>query len=175
MVPPSTATGPPQVSPTPMALPALPPLLTSPIATAPPLAEAVATPPLPAEAISVQLSSSPQNLSWRRVWAAALVAPTSPVAAPIAPLSADDPWCHSSSRRCGRAVFLGSHRPLSEALGWVFPINASTPLLASHLFSWRDRVTNSINQLPDQSHTACQANSPNVLTTRRGDTKHVPF
>src|SRR5688572_7410173 len=36
-----------------MALPALPPLLTSPIATAPPLAEAVATPPLPAEAVSV--------------------------------------------------------------------------------------------------------------------------
>jgi hypothetical protein len=52
MVPPSTATGPPQVSPTPMALPALPPLLTSPIATAPPLADAVATPPLPALAIS---------------------------------------------------------------------------------------------------------------------------
>ncbi len=41
-LPPSTATGPPQVSPTPMALPALPPLLTSPIATAPPLA--LATP-----------------------------------------------------------------------------------------------------------------------------------
>src|SRR5215216_2404111 len=57
MVPPSTATGPPQVSPTPMALPALPPLLTSPIDTAPPLAEAVATPPLPAEAISVNCIS----------------------------------------------------------------------------------------------------------------------
>src|SRR5918993_756682 len=53
MEPPSTKTGPPHVSPTPMALPALPPLLTSPIATAPPLAEAVATPPLPAEAVSV--------------------------------------------------------------------------------------------------------------------------
>src|SRR5215212_1901472 len=52
-VPPSTATGPPQVSPTPMALPALPPLLTSPIADAPPLAEEVATPPFPADAISV--------------------------------------------------------------------------------------------------------------------------
>src|ERR687890_1683419 len=52
-VPPSTPPGPPQVSPTPMALPALPPLLTSPMATAPPLAEAVATPPLPAEAVSV--------------------------------------------------------------------------------------------------------------------------
>src|SRR5215212_1822990 len=52
-VPPSTPTEPPQVSPTPMALPALPPLLTSPMATAPPLAEAVATPPLPAEAVSV--------------------------------------------------------------------------------------------------------------------------
>src|SRR5687767_10843930 len=51
--PPSTKTGPPQVSPTPMALPALPPLLMSPVATAPPLAEAVATPPLPAEAVSV--------------------------------------------------------------------------------------------------------------------------
>src|SRR3954462_14143514 len=36
-----------------MALPALPPLLTSPNETAPPLAEAVATPPLPAEAVSV--------------------------------------------------------------------------------------------------------------------------
>src|SRR5262249_12439215 len=36
-----------------MAFPALPPLFTSPIATAPPLAEAVATPPLPAEAVSV--------------------------------------------------------------------------------------------------------------------------
>src|SRR5918994_682855 len=36
-----------------MALPALPPLLTSPMATAPPFAEAVATPPLPAEAVSV--------------------------------------------------------------------------------------------------------------------------
>src|ERR687897_828842 len=56
-LPPSTATGPPQVSPTPMALPALPPLLTSPIATAPPLAEAVATPPLPAEAVSVNCIS----------------------------------------------------------------------------------------------------------------------
>src|SRR5215218_6057525 len=52
-VPPSTPTEPPQVSPTPMALPALPPLLTSPVATAPPLAADVATPPLPAEAISV--------------------------------------------------------------------------------------------------------------------------
>src|SRR5215216_1983095 len=52
-LPPSTPTEPPQVSPTPMALPALPPLLTSPMATAPPLAEAVATPPLPAEAVSV--------------------------------------------------------------------------------------------------------------------------
>src|ERR671927_1078349 len=52
-LPPSTATGPPQVSPTPMALPALPPLFTSPMATAPPLAEAVATPPLPAEAVSM--------------------------------------------------------------------------------------------------------------------------
>src|SRR5262245_2870719 len=52
-LPPSTATVPFQVSPTPMALPALPPLFTSPIATAPPLAEAVATPPLPAEAVSV--------------------------------------------------------------------------------------------------------------------------
>src|SRR5262245_26726431 len=36
-----------------MALPALPPLLMSPVLTAPPLAEAVATPPLPAEAVSV--------------------------------------------------------------------------------------------------------------------------
>ena len=44
-----------QVSPTPMALPALPPLLMSPMDTAPPLADAVATPPLPAEAMSVPL------------------------------------------------------------------------------------------------------------------------
>src|SRR5688572_15443577 len=51
--PPSAATGPPQVSPIPMALPALPPLLTSPIWTAPPLADDVATPPLPADAVSV--------------------------------------------------------------------------------------------------------------------------
>jgi hypothetical protein len=51
--PPLTETGPPQVSPTPMALPALPPLLTSPIETAPPLADAAATPPFPAEAVSV--------------------------------------------------------------------------------------------------------------------------
>src|SRR5215207_5517450 len=51
--PPSTATDPQLVSPTPMALPALPPLLTSPIWTAPPLAEDVATPPLPADAVSV--------------------------------------------------------------------------------------------------------------------------
>src|SRR6187200_2288064 len=51
--PPSTPTLPPQVSPTPMALPALPPLLTSPMATAPPLADASATPPLPADAVKV--------------------------------------------------------------------------------------------------------------------------
>src|SRR5215218_3130237 len=57
MVPPSTPTLPPQVSPTPMALPALPPLLTSPIATAPPLADAEATPPLPADAVSVNCIS----------------------------------------------------------------------------------------------------------------------
>src|SRR5687768_15550764 len=56
--PPSTATGP-QVSPTPMALPALPPLLMLPMATAPPLAEAVATPPFPAEAISVHCMMLP--------------------------------------------------------------------------------------------------------------------
>src|SRR5215203_2697747 len=37
----------------PTALPAFPPLLTSPIATTPPLAADVATPPFPAEAISV--------------------------------------------------------------------------------------------------------------------------
>src|SRR5215218_6623950 len=60
-LPPSTPTEPPQVSPTPMALPALPPLLTSPIAAAPPLADAVATPPFPAEAVSVNcmMVSSP--------------------------------------------------------------------------------------------------------------------
>jgi hypothetical protein len=52
-LPPSTPTEPPQVSPTPMALPALPPLLTSPMLTAPPLAAEVATPPFPADAISV--------------------------------------------------------------------------------------------------------------------------
>ena len=59
--PPSTATEP-EVSPTPMALPALPPLLTSPMETAPPLAEDVATPPLPAEAKSpVPASPPPKN------------------------------------------------------------------------------------------------------------------
>src|SRR5215213_5979767 len=52
-LPPSTPTGPPQVSPTPMAFPALPPLLTLPSEAAPPLAEDVATPPLPADAVSV--------------------------------------------------------------------------------------------------------------------------
>src|SRR5215216_1649422 len=41
-------TGPAIVSPTPMALPALPPELMSPIETAPPLADAFETPPLPA-------------------------------------------------------------------------------------------------------------------------------
>src|SRR3954471_12353200 len=51
-VPPSTPTEP-TVSPTPIALPALPPLFTSPRETAPPLALAVATPPLPALAVSV--------------------------------------------------------------------------------------------------------------------------
>ena len=40
----------PNVSPTEIAQPTLPPLLMSPIETAPPLAEAEATPPLPAEA-----------------------------------------------------------------------------------------------------------------------------
>src|SRR5215217_1179150 len=52
-VPPSTPTLPQLVSPTPIALPALPPLLTSPMPTAPPLADAVATPPFPADAASV--------------------------------------------------------------------------------------------------------------------------
>src|SRR3712207_3945102 len=42
----------PLVSPTPMALPVLPPELMLPIETAPPLAEAVAVPPLPAAAMS---------------------------------------------------------------------------------------------------------------------------
>src|SRR5215218_4086018 len=51
--PPSAATDPQLVSPMPMALPALPPLLTSPSETAPPLAADVATPPLPAEAVSM--------------------------------------------------------------------------------------------------------------------------
>src|SRR5689334_1650356 len=55
--PPSTAT-PPTVSPTPMALPALPPLLTSPMLTAPPLAPAVATPPFPADAVNCPNRSS---------------------------------------------------------------------------------------------------------------------
>src|SRR5690348_17078582 len=41
-----------------MALPALPPLLTSPMLTAPPLALAVATPPLPADAVNCPNSSS---------------------------------------------------------------------------------------------------------------------
>ena len=77
MVPPSTPTEPPQVSPTPMALPAFPPLLTLPMETTPPLAEAVATPPLPAEAMSVQLSPSPKNLSRRLYAAASAVARTS--------------------------------------------------------------------------------------------------
>src|SRR3954465_14152817 len=41
------------VSPTEIALPALPPLLMSPIDTTPPLPDAVATPPLPELAVSV--------------------------------------------------------------------------------------------------------------------------
>src|SRR5215208_4022546 len=82
--PPSTPTEP-TVSPTPIALPALPPLLTSPMETAPPLAEAVATPPLPAEAISPEPSSPPpKNLSCSRDWAAASAAARTPAAAPIA-------------------------------------------------------------------------------------------
>src|SRR5215216_2225634 len=46
-----------------IALPALPPLLTSPIETAPPLAEAVATPALPALAVSV--CSKRSSNDWR--------------------------------------------------------------------------------------------------------------
>src|SRR5918993_3828111 len=57
-VPPSTPTEP-AVSPTPMALPALPPLLTSPMPTAPPLADDVATPPLPANCMRVSPSVCP--------------------------------------------------------------------------------------------------------------------
>src|SRR5919112_5978658 len=52
-VPPFAATLPHDVSPIPMAFPALPPLLTLPSETAPPLAADVATPPLPADAVSV--------------------------------------------------------------------------------------------------------------------------
>src|SRR3954466_9628213 len=48
--PPATLTPPPEVSPTPIAVPALPPLLTFPSWTAPPFAEDVATPPFPDEA-----------------------------------------------------------------------------------------------------------------------------
>src|SRR5689334_2155592 len=55
--PPSTDT-PPTVSPTPMALPTLPPLLMLPRLTAPPLAPAVATPPLPADAVNCAKRSS---------------------------------------------------------------------------------------------------------------------
>src|SRR5215207_4817129 len=52
--PPAGATAPGQtVSPMAMALPALPPLLTSSMETAPPSADAVATPALPALAVSV--------------------------------------------------------------------------------------------------------------------------
>src|SRR5215212_6431495 len=71
-----------------MALPALPPLLTSPMETAPPLAEDVATPPLPAEAMSpVPASPPPKNLPWRsarRDWADTPATPTRPAAAPAA-------------------------------------------------------------------------------------------
>src|SRR5215212_7141205 len=81
--PPSTPTDP-TVSPTPMAFPALPPLLTSPMATAPPLADDVATPPLPAEAMSpVPASPPPKNLSCSRVWAAACATPARPTTAPV--------------------------------------------------------------------------------------------
>src|SRR5262245_26371151 len=66
----------------PMALQALPPLLTSPMETAPPLAEAVATPPFPAEATSVGLAPPPKNLSCSRVCAATLAAPASPATVP---------------------------------------------------------------------------------------------
>src|SRR5690242_11269568 len=44
-----------------MALPALPPLLTSPTETAPPLADEVATPPLPDDATSGLDSSAPKK------------------------------------------------------------------------------------------------------------------
>src|SRR5829696_2408677 len=81
--PPSTPTEP-TVSPTPMALPALPPLLTSATETAPPLADDVATPPLPAETTSVGPSSAPPKNRSRRLWADAPATPTRPVAAPAA-------------------------------------------------------------------------------------------
>src|SRR5918994_7769602 len=81
--PPSTPTEP-TVSPTPMALPALPPLLMSATETAPPLAEDVATPPFPAEAMSVRPSSPPPKNRSRRLWADAPATPTRPVAAPAA-------------------------------------------------------------------------------------------
>src|SRR5919107_5890219 len=58
-VPPFAATLPHDVSPIPMAFPALPPLLTLPSDAAPPLAEDVATPPLPADAVSVNCMMVP--------------------------------------------------------------------------------------------------------------------
>src|SRR5829696_5151337 len=82
-LPPSAPTGPPQVSPMPMALQALPPLLMLPTETAPPLAEDVATPPLPAEATSVVLSPPPKKRS-RNPCAATSVVPRTPAATPIA-------------------------------------------------------------------------------------------
>src|SRR5215217_6147375 len=48
-----------------MALPALPPLLTSAMETAPPLADALATPPFPADAMSCMMVSPPCSLPMR--------------------------------------------------------------------------------------------------------------
>src|SRR5688572_6621559 len=119
--PPSTKTGPPQVSPTPMALPALPPLLMSPIDTAPPLAEAVATPPLPADAISVQLSPSPKNLSRKLCIALPLYSSMVDVwylSSLVALLASRFTGSRTGPSRCSAQTTpaTGSHEPIIEPL-----------------------------------------------------------
>src|SRR5215211_7721444 len=92
------------VSPTPMALQALPPLLMSPTETAPPFAEAVATPPLPAEAVSMNWAearltaptptTAPANAALIRRF----MAPLLPSAAALSSLEALTAPTHESER-----------------------------------------------------------------------------
>src|SRR5215207_9634052 len=86
-----------------MALPALPPLLTSPIATTPPLAADVATPPFPAEAISVSCMMVSPPVSPPRGWSPSSILrpPTAGVHSPQVPKLAP---------ACPCLVVPGTHR-----------------------------------------------------------------